>query len=114
MASTAPPTQSNFTIFAPNFIIPFWNDEEMCLKEAADGLMEKDWLTPELIDEIDGLSLKDHDIDRNVDNSRSESSFNSAVSTFFTLGQIFASFKQLHQASDWLLTAWAVKIVYFG
>ena len=110
MASTPPPTQSNTTLYVPDFILPYWNDEALCLPADGDLLMEKDWLTPELVEEIDSLCPKDADIDRNNDNCRSEDAFNSAVTKFYTTGRVFASFKQLHQASDRLLMAWAVKI----
>ena len=59
MTSTPAHMNINLTIFVPDFIIPYWNDESHCLKEHAHNLKKKDWLTQELIDDI-GSAVRIH------------------------------------------------------
>jgi hypothetical protein len=79
------------------------------LDEQNRQLLQKDWLTTGLQDEIQALFPKPHEIKANDDNKCDPIAFQRQIAKMFPSGHIFASFKQLDQAADMFLGAWAVK-----
>jgi hypothetical protein len=102
------PFDSTFTIYIPDFL-PEYNLSSLSLDDQNQQLLQKDWLTTGLQDEIQALFPKSHEIKANDDNKRDPIAFQRQISKIFPSGRIFASFKQLDQAADMFLGAWAVK-----
>jgi predicted nucleic acid-binding Zn ribbon protein len=66
-------------------------------------------LTSSLIGEIESLFPSCTEINNDNDNKRDACAFQHKIAQLFPSGRIFASFKQLDQAADIFLGAWAVK-----
>ena len=76
-------------------------------------LLNKDWMTVTLKDQIESLFPSASDI--NMTNGiRDAITFQAACLKMFPLGRVFASSKQLHQAAKIFLDAWGVKCVNNG
>jgi hypothetical protein len=71
--------------------------------------LQKDWLTSGLIGEIESLFPSHSKIKDDDDNKGDPHAFQHKIAQLFPSGHIFASFKQLDQAADMFLGAWAVK-----
>jgi hypothetical protein len=76
-------------------------------------LLNKDWITVPLKEQIEALFPSSSDIDM-TNGNRDPITFQAACSTMFAGGRVFASSKQLHQASKMFLDAWGVKCVNNG
>jgi hypothetical protein len=66
-------------------------------------------LTTGLIAEIETLFPSRSEIQKDNDNKRDPRAFEHKIAQLFPKGRMFASFKQLDQAADMFLGAWAVK-----
>jgi hypothetical protein len=97
-----------FAIYVPEFL-PTYCLSTLSFVEQNKELLVQDWLTPGLIAEIDALSPCTFEIDNTQDNKRDATAFQSKIAKIFPVGRVFASFKQLDQAADMFLSAWAVK-----
>jgi hypothetical protein len=81
----------------------------LTLDEQNTQLLQKDWLTTGHVEEIEALFPSSSMIKANNDNKRDPTAFQHKIAKLFPPGRIFASFKQLDQAADMFLGAWAVK-----
>ena len=97
-----------YTIYVPNFLQEYHLSEQSLEQQKID-LLQKDWLTYGLIHEIELLFPTQSEIKINDDNKCDTNAFQHKISQLFAPGRIFASFKQLDQAADMFLGAWAVK-----
>jgi hypothetical protein len=79
------------------------------LHEQKNELLRKDWLTSGLTYEIQAMFPTPTDIQVNDDNKRDPIAFQHKIAQLFPVGRIFASFKQIGQAADLFLGAWAIK-----
>ncbi len=102
------PFESIFNIFIPEFL-PEYSLSSLTLDEQNTQLLQKDWLTTGLVEEIEALFPSSSKIKANDDNKRDPTAFQHKIAKLFPPGRIFASFKQLDQAADMFLGAWAVK-----
>jgi hypothetical protein len=72
----------------------------LTLDEQNTQLLQKDWLTTGLLEEIEALFPSSLEIKANDDNKRDPIAFQHKIAKLFPPGRIFASFKQLDQAAD--------------
>jgi hypothetical protein len=72
-------------------------------------LLQKDWLTPGLIHEIETLFPIPSEINSDDDNKRDSIALQRKIALLFPCGRLFASFKQIRQAVDMFLGTWAIK-----
>jgi hypothetical protein len=79
------------------------------LEEQKNELLQKDWLTSGLTHEIETLFPTHIEIQINDDNKCDPIAFQHKIPQLFPFGLIFASFKQINQAADLFLGAWAIK-----
>jgi hypothetical protein len=108
------PFESIFNIFIPEFLpvpefLPEYSLSSLTLDEQNTQLLQKDWLTTGVVEEIEALFPSSSKIKADNDNKRDPIEFQHKISKLFPPGRIFASFKQLDQAADMFLGAWAVK-----
>jgi hypothetical protein len=102
------PGVTTFTLYIPYFLREY-SLSKQSLEEQKNELLRKDWLTSGLIHEIHSLYPTCSDIKTDDDNKRDPTAFKHKISKLFPPGRIFASFKQLDQAADMFLGAWAIK-----
>jgi hypothetical protein len=76
-------------------------------------LLNKDWITVTLKEQIESLFPSASDINM-TNGNRDPITFQAACEKMFPVGRVFASSKQLHQASKIFLDAWGVKCVNNG
>ena len=100
--------------------VPDWRDnlvEEAIradrMKEANDELLQKDWITPGLADELQAHAPTATDVDPST-GTRDLDAFVAACEKVFPVGRQFASPKQLEQAAKIFLDQWAVSCTNFG
>jgi hypothetical protein len=103
--------QITHTIYIPNFLQEY-DLSEQSLEQQKIELLQKDWLCSGLLHEIEQLFPSQSEIKANDDNKRDPLAFQQKISQLFSPGRIFASFKQLDQAADMFLGAWAVKKIH--
>jgi hypothetical protein len=103
--------QITYTIYIPNFLQEY-DLSEQSLEQHKIELLQKDWLCSGLLHEIEQLFPSQSEIKANDDNKRDPLAFQQKISQLFSPGRIFASFKQLDQAADMFLGAWAVKKIH--
>jgi hypothetical protein len=101
-------TMPSFTIYIPDFL-PEYGLSEKSVEDQKNKLIRKDWLTFGLIQEIESWLTTRSDINVDEDNKRDPAAFQQKIAQLFPPGRIFSSFKQLDQAADMFLGAWAVK-----
>jgi hypothetical protein len=99
---------STFNIYIPTFLLQY-ELSSLSYEEQNRQLLQKDWLTRGLTQEIEALYPTAAEIKKEDDNKRDPAAFQQKISKLFPSGRIFASFKQLDQAADMFLGAWAVK-----
>lgn len=75
-------------------------------------LLTKNWLTDDLITEIDALAPTDADIINSTENEHSLHSFMEKCAILFPEGRHYASFKQLHQVAKKFMAMWAISCVH--
>jgi hypothetical protein len=103
------PGATTFTIYIPDFLQEY-SLPKKSLEEQKKELLWKDWLTSGLTHEIGTLFPTRTEIQINDDNERDPIAFqHKIVAQLFPFGCIFASFKQIDQAADIILGAWAIK-----
>jgi hypothetical protein len=103
------PGATTFTIYVPTFLLQEYSLSEQSLEQQKNELLQKDWLTTGLIGEFESLFPSHSEIKIDDDNKRDHHAFQHKIAQLFPSGCIFASFKQLDQAADTFLGAWAVK-----
>ena len=111
MVEPLPPDEPGvitYTIYIPNFLEEYILSEQS-FEQQKKELLQKDWLTTGLIGEIESLFPSRSEIKNDNDNKRDPRAFQHKIAQLFPSGRIFASFKQLDQAADMFLGAWAVK-----
>jgi hypothetical protein len=103
------PGVTTFTIYVPNFLQEYSISEES-LEQQNTELLQKDWLTAGLVGEIESLfpAIRS-EIKNDDDNKHDPHAFQHKIAQLFAPGHIFASYKQLDQAADMFLGAWAIK-----
>jgi hypothetical protein len=102
------PFESIFNIFFPKFL-PEYSLTSLTLDEQNTQLLQTDWLTTGLLEEIKALFPSSLKIKANDDNKGDPIVYQHKIAKLFPPGRIFTSFKQLDQATDMFLGAWAVK-----
>ena len=102
------PGATKFTLYIPDFLREY-SLSDQSLEEQKNELLRKDWLTPGLVHQIHTLFPTCSEIKTDDDNKRDPTAFEHKISQLFPPGRIFASFKQLDQAADMFLGAWAIK-----
>jgi len=102
-----------WTLYIPSFFSSYEerlaNGEDK--KDLNHELLQKDWITTGLRDEISDLYPSDTEKDPDT-GQRDHAAFVEKATLLFPLGRLFASFKQLDQASKLFLDAWAVSKVH--
>jgi hypothetical protein len=99
---------TTFNLYIPDFVQEY-SFSGKTLDEQNTQLLQKDWLTPGLIHEIETLFPNPSEINSDDDNRRDSVAFQRKISLLFPCGRMFASFKQIDQAADMFLGAWAIK-----
>jgi hypothetical protein len=99
---------TTFNLYIPDFVQEY-NLSGKTLNEQNTQLLQKDWLTPGLIHEIETFFPTPSEINSDDDNRRDSVAFQRKISLRFPCGRMFASFKQIDQAADMFLGAWAIK-----
>jgi hypothetical protein len=102
------PDATTYTLYIPDFVQEF-SDSGKSPHEQNTELLQKDWLTPGLIHEIQTLFPNPSEINSSDDNKRDPLAFQRKIALLFPCGRMFASFKQIDQAADMFLGAWAIK-----
>ena len=103
------------TLYIPSFVEEYKRFEvHPPSKSTVDVLSKLNWLTDDLLNEIEQCSPKNTDIDRNNDNSRCKEAFSKACDRLFPKGRMFASHKQLDQVVSKFAEAWAFKTTHSG
>jgi hypothetical protein len=102
------PGVTTFTLYIPDFLQEY-SLSDKSLDEQKNELLRKDWLTSGLTYEIQAMFPTPTDIQVNDDNKRDPIAFQHKIAQQFPVGHIFASFKQIDQAADIILGAWAIK-----
>jgi hypothetical protein len=102
------PGATTFTLYIPDFLEEY-SLSDKSLEAQKNELLRKDWLTSGLTHEIETLFPTRAEIQVNDDNKRDPIAFQHKIAQLFPLGRIFASFKQIDQAADMFLGAWAIK-----
>jgi hypothetical protein len=102
------PGVTTFTLYIPDFLQEY-SLSDKSLDEQKNELLRKDWLTSGLTYEIQAMFPTPTDIQVNDDNKRDPIAFQHKIAQLFPVGRIFASFKQINQAADMFLGAWAIK-----
>ncbi len=105
-----PPAHSCYTIYIPTFL-----DEallsNMLITDLNAELLKKNWLTPDLVREIESCFPSKEEISNTAkgDNIRDLVAFKVKAAKLLPKGRIFVSFKQLDQVSKMFLDdAWAI------
>ena len=93
-------------LYLPDFLAAELNSTDT-LEEVRDRLQVKNWLTEGLVEEITQLFPSKDDIDP-VTGTRDQSVFSHNCLKLFPTGRIFASDKQIEQASELFLDSWAI------
>ena len=102
------PGATTFTLYIPDFVHEY-RDSAKTQDEQNSELLQKDWLTSGLIHEIETLFPNPSEINTDDDNKRDSLAFQRKIALLFPCGRMFASFKQIDQAADMFLGAWAIK-----
>ena len=102
------PEAITHTLYIPQFVLDCNISGKSPAKQNTE-LLQKDWLTPGLIHEIEALFPNASEINSDDDNKRDSLAFQSKIALLFPCGRLFASFKQIDQAADMFLGAWAIK-----
>ena len=102
------PDVTTFTLYVPDFVQQYRLSEQTPDEQNTE-LLRKDWLTPGLTHEIESLFPTASEINRHDDNKRDSIAFQRKAALLFPSGRMFASFKQIDQAADMFLGAWAIK-----
>jgi hypothetical protein len=97
-----------FTLYIPVFLREY-SLSKQSLEEQKNELLRKDWLTSGFIHKMHSLFPTCSEIKIDDDNNRDPTTFEHKILQLFPSGRIFASFKQLDQAADMFLGAWAIK-----
>ena len=79
-------------------------------KLAKDELSTRDWLTPELLTEIQECAPKPSDIDEKNLNARDKDAFSVALQKLFPVGRTFASPQQIGNVAEKFAKLWAFEI----
>ena len=103
----ATPDAITHTLYIPQFVLDC-NLSGKSLDEQNTVLLQKDWLTPGLIHEIEALFPNASEINSDDDNKRDSLTFQRKIALLFPCVRLFASFKQIDQAADMFLDAWAI------
>jgi hypothetical protein len=93
------PDATTFTLYIPDFLREY-SLSEQSVEEQKNELLRRNWLTSGLIHEIHSLYPTCSEIKTDDDNKRDPTAFEHKISQLFPPGRIFASFKQLDQATD--------------
>jgi hypothetical protein len=101
------PGATNFTIYIPDFLQEY-SLSEKSIEEQKIELLRKDWLTSGLTHEIETLFPTHTEIQINDDDKCDPIDFQHKIAQLFPFGLIFVSFKQIGQAADMFLGAWAI------
>jgi hypothetical protein len=107
-AMTDEATIEEVTLYIPDFVQEY-SLSGKTLDDQNKELLQKSWLTPGLTHEIESLFPDASEINRDDDNKRDPIAFQRKIALLFPCGRIFASFKQIDQAADMFLGAWAIK-----
>ncbi len=102
------PDATTFTLYIPDFVQQYSLSGKTLAQQNTE-LLQKDWLTPGLTHEIESLFPIASEINRHDDNKRDSIAFQRKAALLFPSGRMFASFKQIDQAADMFLGAWAIK-----
>jgi hypothetical protein len=96
--------------------IPDFRDEILdsgrSLFDVKEEYLQLDWLTPGLVDEIEQQFPVSIEIDATNRNQRDYDAYLTKIAVLFPIGRRFASFKQLTQACEMFLEAWAIVKVH--
>ncbi len=108
-----PPAHSCYTIYIPTFL----DDtllSNMLITDLNAELLKKNWLTPDLVREIESCFPSKEEISNTAegDNIRDLVAFKVKAAKLLPKGGIFVSFKQLDQVSKMFLDAWAINKVH--
>lgn len=108
-----PPPTVLYTIYIPTFLDGFLQSERP-LSELNVELLRQNWLTPDLVREIEDCFPNKQQISNTPegDNIRDPQAFKVKAAKLFPVGRIFASYKQVDQVSQMFLDAWAVNKVH--
>ena len=98
----------------PNFYEDFQSIIPENRKHASSIYSEKDWLTQELLNEINSNLPEADDIDSNNQNARSRDAFEAKCSLLFPKGRKFANHIQMTQFVSRFLDKWAILPVKYG
>ena len=77
-------------------------------------LDKKNWITPELREEINSCFPSANDIDKTNDNVRSQESFSQMMEKLFPIGRTFCSHIQLFQVASMFAGYWAFEVTRSG
>ncbi len=104
---------TTYTIYVPTFLDDVLLSQ-MLITDLNAELLKKNWLTPELVREIESCFPTKEEISNTSegDNIRDLDAFKSKAAKLLPHGRIFVSFKQLDQVSKMFLDAWAVNKVH--
>jgi hypothetical protein len=86
----------------------------MLITEHNAELLKKNWLTPDLVREIESCFPTKEEVSNTAkgDNIRDIDAFKVKAAILLPKGRIFVSFKQLDQVSKMFLDAWAINKVH--
>jgi hypothetical protein len=99
---------SAFTLYIPDFVQEYSLSSKTPDKHNTE-VLQKDWSTPGLIHESETLFPNPSEINSDNDNKRDPIAFQCKISLLFPCRRMFVSFKQIDQAADMFLGAWATK-----
>ena len=104
---------TTYTIYVPTFLADVLLSQ-MLITDLNAELLKKNWLTPELVREIESCFPTKEEISNSTegDNIRDLDAFKAKAAKLLPKGRIFVSFKQLDQVSKMFLDAWAVNKVH--
>jgi hypothetical protein len=77
-----------------------------------DEMKNLDWMTPDLIKEVEACYPTASEVNQGTENSRDLDAFKRKAELLFPVGRVFASYKQLNQAAGRFLDAWAIQKVH--
>jgi hypothetical protein len=100
------PDTTTFTLYIPVFVQKCsLSGKTLPVDEQNTELLQKDWLTPGLIHEIETLFPNPSEINSENDNKCDSIAFQCKIALLFPCRRLFASFKQIDQAADTFLGA---------
>jgi hypothetical protein len=108
-----PTPPSTYTIYIPTFLDDIIHSQ-MSITDLNADVLQKNWLTPDLVREIEYCFLTKDQISNipKGENIRDLKAFKVKAALLLPKGRIFVSFKQLDQVSKMFLDAWAINKVH--